>query len=127
VNRDWRADRQLRSTRPSRPGPAMIAKLDDRQRLLLRSRVTIPQHVVYRDFPTETVVLNLDTEQYHGLNPTAGRMLAALDRPGTVVDAATTIAEQFSRPQHEVEIDICGLCAQLLERGLIEIARHPES
>ena len=29
----------------------------------------IPQHVVFRGFATETVVLNLETGKYHGLNP----------------------------------------------------------
>ena len=29
--------------------------------VLLSSRVTVPQHVVYRTFPSETVVLNLQT------------------------------------------------------------------
>ncbi len=115
------------------PGPAflggaaregrrtMISKLDERQRTLLRSRVNVPRHVVYRDFPVETVVLNLQTEKYHGLNPTAGRMLAELDRLGIVQDAAKAVAQACSRPQHEVELDICDLCDQLLERGLIEL------
>jgi Coenzyme PQQ synthesis protein D (PqqD) len=99
----------------------MIEGLDEQSRTLLRSCVKVPQHVVYRDFPAETVVLNLQTERYHGLNPTAGQMLAALDRPGTVEDAARSIAQRYSRPQQEVESDICGLCERLLERGLIEL------
>ena len=46
---------------------------------LLTCKVTVPQHVVYRSFPTETVVLNLNTGKYHGLNATAGRMLDELE------------------------------------------------
>ena len=46
---------------------------------LLASRARLPQHVVHRSFVAETVVLNLRTGKYHGLNPTAGRMLEALD------------------------------------------------
>ena len=96
----------------------MTQYLDDDQRLLLRARVRIPRHVVYRDFPAETVVLNLQTEKYHGLNPTAGKMLAALDRAGTVSDAANQVATQFARPRSDVESDLCELCGRLLERGL---------
>lgn len=99
----------------------MISRLDEHQRSLLRARVRIPQHVVYREFPAETVILNLQTETYHGLNPTAGQMLIALDRSATVQDAAAVIAERFSRPSREVTDDICGLCAQLLDRGLIQL------
>jgi hypothetical protein len=103
----------------------MVHQLDDKQRSLLRSHAKVPHHVVYRDFPDETVVLNLETERYHGLNPTAGRMLAALDGPRTIGDAAKQIADQLSRSPREVEVDICDLCAQLLERGLIELDDEP--
>jgi hypothetical protein len=103
----------------------MISRLDEHQRSLLRARVRIPQHVVYREFPVETVILNLHTEAYHGLNPTAGQMLVALDQSLTVEEAAAEISERFSRSGSDVQADICGLCAQLLERGLIELVEHP--
>ena len=35
-------------------------------------KVRVPRHVVHRDFPAQTVILNLETGKYHGLNPTAG-------------------------------------------------------
>jgi hypothetical protein len=101
----------------------MVLKLDD-QRMVLRARISVPQHVVYRDFPAETVVLNLQAGRYYGLNPTAGRMLAALDRTELVEDAAKAVAGEFSRPLREVEVDICRLCAQLLDRGLIELVHE---
>jgi hypothetical protein len=89
-------------------------------RELLRARVRIPQHVVYRDFPAETVVLNLQTERYHGLNPTAGRMLAALEQTSSVKAAATLISERYRKPRIDVERDLCELCGSLLDRGLVE-------
>jgi hypothetical protein len=87
----------------------------------LTARVRVPQHVVFREFPAETVVLNLQTEQYHGLNPTAGAMLTELGRSGSVSEATVAVARQFERDQDEVREHVLGLCAQLLERGLIEI------
>lgn len=89
---------------------------------LLDARITVPQHVVYRTFPSETVVLNLQTGKYHGLNPTAGRMLEAVAQTGLVRDAAATVAEEFERPQDEIERDVCDLCHALCERGLVEVA-----
>src|SRR5579875_1446774 len=93
------------------------------ERDLLAARVRVPQHVVFREFPAETVVLNLQTEQYHGLNPTAGVMLTELGRSTTVSEAALAVARHFDRSESEVRDDVLGLCAQLLERGLIEIVR----
>lgn len=84
------------------------------------SRLRIPEHVVYRDFPAQTVVLNLRTGKYHGLNPTAGGMLAALDRSSSVAAAARAVADRYSKPQADVERDLCELCARLLDRGLVE-------
>jgi hypothetical protein len=93
----------------------------DGDRDLLTARVRVPQHVVFREFPAETVVLNLQTEQYHGLNPTAGAMLAELGRGHTVSEAAVAVARQFDRSEDEVRGHMVGLCAQLLDRGLIEL------
>jgi hypothetical protein len=83
--------------------------------------VAVPQHVVYRSFPSETVVLNLHTGRYHGLNATAGRMLEALERSATLRDAAAAVAASYEQEQTVVEGDMCELCRLLLERGLIEV------
>ena len=62
---------------------------------LLTSRVRLPQHVVHRSFVAETVVLNLRTGKYHGLNPSAGRMLDALVAAPSVQDIVTTLAAEY--------------------------------
>ncbi len=93
---------------------------------LLASKVKVPQHVVYRSFPSETVVLNLQTGKYHGLNATAGQMLAELERADCVQDAAVALAGSYEQDQDVVEQDLCALCQALLERGLIEADASPE-
>ena len=90
-------------------------------RALLAGRVRLPEHVVYRDFAAETVVLNLQTGKYHGLNPTAGRMLEALESKESVSQAAAEIASEYGQPIDQVEDDLCALCIDLAERGLIEV------
>jgi Coenzyme PQQ synthesis protein D (PqqD) len=89
--------------------------------LLLASSVAIPQHVVYRSFPTETVVLNLQTGKYHGLNATAGRMLEQLEQAACVADAVSTLEQVYDQPRAVLERDVCELCRSLLQRGLIEV------
>jgi len=88
---------------------------------LLSARIVVPQHVVYRSFPSETVVLNLSTGKYHGLNATAGRMLEMLERAPSVRAAARALAAEYEQPAEVVEGDLCALCRALLERGLVEI------
>ena len=88
---------------------------------LLESRVRLPEHVVHRSFVAETVVLNLRTGKYHGLNPTGGRMLEVLDEVGSVREAAARLAAEYGRPAEEIERDICDFCSDLIGRGLIEV------
>lgn len=93
---------------------------DDR-RALLGAKARVPEHVVYRPFPNETVVLNLDTGTYHGLNPTGGRMLEALEREERVRDAVAKLADEYGAEQSLIEEDVCAFCSDLQERGLIEL------
>lgn len=88
---------------------------------LLDSRARLPQHVVHRSFVAETVVLNLRTGKYHGLNPTAGRMLEALEAATTVKAAVPELASDYGVGEEQVEADLLALCRGLLERGLIDV------
>jgi hypothetical protein len=82
----------------------------------------VPGHVVHRRFVNETVVLNLETGQYHGLNPVGGLMLEALARHGTVRDAVPCLAEEFEGVSpSQIERDLHDFCSDLLARGLIEV------
>jgi hypothetical protein len=100
-----------------------ITLLEDRE--LLSSTVRVPAHAVYRAFPSETVVLNLNTGRYHGLNATAGRMLEVLEQTATVRDAVGRLAYEYRREIPGVRADVCRLCRDLIERGLLEIDAPP--
>jgi coenzyme PQQ synthesis protein D (PqqD) len=87
---------------------------------LLDARVRVPEHVVYRDFGDETVVLNLDSGMYHGLNGTAAAMLSVVGESDTVSAAVDRLAGEFEQPREVIERDLLALCRSLSERGLIE-------
>lgn len=93
---------------------------------LLTARLRVPGHVVYRSFPDETVMLNLQTGKYHGLNATAREMLDALERANSVGAALAELTQRFDAPRDEIERDLRELCADLLERRLIELDGSPE-
>jgi hypothetical protein len=90
--------------------------------MLLAARVRVPERVVYRPFVNETVILNLETGTYHGVNPTGARMLDVLQRASSVRDAAARLAEEYRVPLEQMEQDVCEFCRDLLHRGLIELA-----
>ena len=91
------------------------------QQRFLSERVRIPQHVVFRTFVNETVVLNLETGLYHGLNPTAGRMLELLAENGEVAATARRLSEESGVPEERVTADLEAFCANLVDRGLITL------
>jgi hypothetical protein len=97
-----------------------MSELSDQQ--LLESRARPPQHVVHRSFVAETVVLNLRTGKYHGLNPTAGKMLEALEAAPTVGDAVPVLADEYGVEPEQIQADLLTLTRGLIERGLIVTA-----
>jgi hypothetical protein len=88
---------------------------------LLDAGVRLPQHVVHRSFVAETVVLNLETGKYHGLNPTAGRMLDILGSAPTVREAAASVAAEYGQDPASVQADMLAFCRDLLDRKLVEV------
>ena len=95
-----------------------MSQLSDQE--LLATRARLPQHVVHRSFVAETVVLNLRTGKYHGLNTSAGKMLEALESTPTVGAAVPELAEEYGLESEQIERDLLALTRGLLERGLIE-------
>jgi len=87
---------------------------------LLSARLRLPQHVVHRSFVAETVVLNLKTGMYHGLNPSGGRMLEILNEAPSVREAAAILVREYP-DQASVETDLLAFCRDLLDRELVEV------
>lgn len=89
---------------------------------MLGAVVHVPKHVVYRSFEAETVLLNLQTGQYHGLNRSGGRMLELLDTTGgSVREAIDRLADEYGEDAEAIEGGLASFCAALAARGLIEV------
>jgi hypothetical protein len=89
---------------------------------LLGARIRIPRHVVYRRFPEETALLDINTGTYHTFAVRAAGMLEALEKSSSIREAAHALAADGRRAQGLIERDMCALCESLLRRGLLEVA-----
>ena len=98
-----------------------MAANEPSDRELLSAHISVPEHVVYRDFAEDTVILNLDSGMYHGLNGTAAKMLETLSSGVSVEDAIASLAEEFGQPREVIERDVVTFVRGLAERGLIEL------
>lgn len=101
--------------------PIVMTDAETKDRRVLRLRGRVPGHVVYRDFVNETVVLNLKTGTYHGLNPTGGRMLQAVEHADSLADALQRLARDYGWDSSDVEADLVALCTELENRDLLEL------
>lgn len=85
------------------------------------SRVSVPEQVVHRSFGEQTVLLNLATGQYHGLNATGRRIFELLVERNSTAGVAAQIASEYGIDVELVAADLEELCTALAERGLIEL------
>lgn len=93
---------------------------------VLAARASIPEHVVFRSFESETLLLNLESGQYHGLNATGGRFLELLGEEstqGSVSAAVAQLARECVMEPREIESEMAAFCLELEQRGLVEVAR----
>jgi hypothetical protein len=89
---------------------------------ILDSKAVVPEHVVHRAFEAETLLLNLGTGTYHGLDPTGARMLELLGETGGDVRLSIQrLADESGMDADAIEGDLVEFCEELSERGLLEL------
>src|SRR5690242_15205171 len=97
-----------------------MATIED-DRTLLHAHPHVPDHVVERAFGAESVALNLQSGQYHGLNGVGSRMLDNLRSADTIGDAIDPLAREFEQPRDVIERDLLAFVRALVERGIVEL------
>src|SRR4051794_41303440 len=83
-------------------------------------RAAIPASVVHRSFVAETVLLNIETGRYHGMDEVGGRFFDALQASPSVEAAVVALAREYGQPVDRIRADMLAFCSELLELGLIE-------
>ena len=89
---------------------------------LLESRAVVPENVVQRAFDAETLMLNLGTGTYHGVDGTGTRTLELLGETGGDVSLSIErLANEHGLAPGEIADDLLDFLAQLVDRGLLEL------
>ena len=78
----------------------------------------IPGHVLVREVDGEMVLLNLESEQYYGLDPVGASIVTKVTSMPTR-DAVAALSEDFEVDVAVLERDIEDLVEQLLSVGLL--------
>jgi Coenzyme PQQ synthesis protein D (PqqD) len=86
-------------------------------------RVMVPPHVLVRRLDRESVLLNVQTERYFGLDETGTRMWQAVTEAPSIEFAAGRLLEEFDVTPELLRADLMELLSRLVENGLLTL--HP--
>ena len=84
-------------------------------------------HQVSSDAGGETVILNLETGQYHGLESVGSRAWGLLAEGTTVARIHAVLCQEFDVDADTCRDDLMHLLRDLAERGLVEVRDAPAS
>jgi hypothetical protein len=90
--------------------------------LSINSRVVVPDSVIAREVGGETVILDLDSGTYFGLNPTGTDMWRAIAAGGSLSDALAIVERAYEVDPTVLRDDLLRLTEQMLRRRLISLA-----
>jgi hypothetical protein len=84
-------------------------------------RAVIPSDVLIRFLDQESVLLNLETERYFGLDAVGTRMWQLVTAAATVEAALAQLVEEYDASPETLRTDVTNLLQHLLDNGLIEL------
>lgn len=88
---------------------------------LFGNRAIIPAHVLVRHLDGESVLLNLDTERYFGLDHTGTRMLELATTLPSIEIAYEKLLEEFDVEPTLLLEHMNELLNRLVENGLLQL------
>lgn len=83
-------------------------------------KTIIPPHVMARAVGDETVILNLESGTYFGLDPIGARIWQLLSERLSFAEIHETLLREYEVSGEALERDLRGLIATLQTNGLIE-------
>ena len=85
----------------------------------LNDGVTIPPQVMARTVGDETVILDLASGTYFGLDPIGARIWGLMGESRVLAEICSTMLEEYEVEREHLEADVLRLTTELAERGLI--------
>ena len=85
-------------------------------------RVKIPDDVLISKLQEESVILNLDSERYYGLDDVGTRFLSVLTTSDSIQTAYETLAKEYDVDGQRLRHDLAELVEKLAAQGIIQIS-----
>jgi len=85
-------------------------------------RVQVPDGVLISNLQEESVILNLDSERYFGLDGVGTRMLSVLTTSDSIEAAYAVLVDEYDVDRQALREDLLALVKSLAEKGLVQIS-----
>ncbi len=90
-------------------------------KLALTQKVSLAKDVLSQDLIGESVLLDLNSEEYFGQNDVATRMLYVLNESDSVQAAYNTLLEEYDVEPEQLQQDLLNFVEKLVDYGLVEV------
>ncbi|HEX5888658.1 MAG TPA: PqqD family protein [Pyrinomonadaceae bacterium] len=84
-------------------------------------RVRVPDDVLISNLQEESVILNLDSERYFGLDDVGTRMLSVLSTSDSIEAAYESLLEEYDVDGQVLRQDLLALVESLLQKGIVQV------
>ncbi len=94
---------------------------DARTKVTLCHRVLPSSDVLIQPVGGESILLDLASEQYFGLDEVGARIWELLSRSGSLEHVHATLCDEFSESPARIESDLLTLLQKMTDAGLVTI------
>ena len=88
----------------------------------LSDKVSIPPQVMARTVGDETVILDLASGTYFGLDPVGARIWELMGEGKTLSEVCGQMLEEYEVSRDDLERDVLRLAQELTDQGLVGLA-----
>lgn len=88
----------------------------------LFDKLTIPGQVMAREVGGETVILDLDSGTYYGLDPVGARIWQLIAKGQTLTQVCEVMLSEYDVTREDIERDVLTLAQTLLEKQLVSVS-----
>ena len=82
-------------------------------------RVRVPDDVLISNLQQDSVILNLDSERYYGLDDVGTRFLTVLNTSESIEAAYEMLRREYDVEEHVLRDDLSELIENLLRQGIL--------
>lgn len=87
---------------------------------MLPLKVNIAPDILFQELGSETVLLNLENEQYFELNEVGGRFWELLVEHGSTDAVLAQMEKEYDATPESLRSDLSSLLTKLVESGLVQ-------